>query len=228
MVLAHWGRVTHICVDELTIICSDNGLSPGRRQAITWTNYGLLLIRPLGTNFSEILIEIPIFSFQKIHLKMSSGNQKPFCLDLNVLTVKMSELMEYCPKSVDKGTIIKVLSITPPTIYQTIYFERCLWMALFIKKNRMTHPSSMKRGTITNRRMYTLLINRGRTICALNVSKVLTGHCKNEFKRWHFRTILTLLCTLFKISTEVCNNRVPSISARLVISKSTHSRRWGF
>ena len=56
--LTHWGRVTHICVNKLTIIGSDNGLSPGRRQAIIWTNAGILLIGPLGTNFSEILIEI--------------------------------------------------------------------------------------------------------------------------------------------------------------------------
>ena len=32
--LTHWGRVTHICVSNLTIIGSDNGLSPERRQAI--------------------------------------------------------------------------------------------------------------------------------------------------------------------------------------------------
>ena len=36
--LIHWGRVTHICVSKLTIIGPDNGLSPGRRQAIVWTN----------------------------------------------------------------------------------------------------------------------------------------------------------------------------------------------
>ena len=36
--LTHWGRVTHICVGNLTIIVSDNGLSPGRHQAIIWTN----------------------------------------------------------------------------------------------------------------------------------------------------------------------------------------------
>ena len=36
--LTHWGRVTHMCVNKLTIIDSDNGLSPGRRQAIIWTN----------------------------------------------------------------------------------------------------------------------------------------------------------------------------------------------
>ena len=65
----HWGRVTHICIGNLAIIGSDNGLSPGRRQAITWTNVGILLIGPLGTNFSEILIKIHAFSFKKMHLK---------------------------------------------------------------------------------------------------------------------------------------------------------------
>ena len=75
----------HICVGKLTIIGSDNGLSPGRRQAIIWTNAGILLIGPLGTNFNEIFIEIHTFSFKKIHLKMSSGKWRPFCLGLNVL-----------------------------------------------------------------------------------------------------------------------------------------------
>ena len=84
--LTHWGRVTHICVSNLTIIGSDNGLSPGRRQAIIWTNVGILLIGPPGTNFSEMLIEIHTFSFKKIHLKMSSGKWRPFCLGPNVLS----------------------------------------------------------------------------------------------------------------------------------------------
>ena len=38
--------MTHICVGNLTIIGSDNGLSPGQRQAIIWTNVGMLLIGP--------------------------------------------------------------------------------------------------------------------------------------------------------------------------------------
>ena len=83
--LTHWGRVTHICVSELTIIGSDNGLSPGRRQAIICNNAGLLLIEPLGTNFSDISIGIQTFSFKKMHLNMSSGKWRPFCLGLNVL-----------------------------------------------------------------------------------------------------------------------------------------------
>ena len=83
--LTHWGRVTHICVNKLTIIGSDNSLSPGRCQAIIWTNAGILLIGHLGTNFSEILIEIYTFSFKKMHLKMLSGKWRPSCLGLNVL-----------------------------------------------------------------------------------------------------------------------------------------------
>ena len=62
-----------MCVGNLTIIGSDNGLSPGRPQAIIWTNDGILLIGPLRTNFSEILIEMQTFSFKKTDLKMSSG-----------------------------------------------------------------------------------------------------------------------------------------------------------
>ena len=44
-----WGPVMHICMGKLTIIDSDNGLSPGWHQAIIWTNAGILLIQTLGT-----------------------------------------------------------------------------------------------------------------------------------------------------------------------------------
>ena len=85
--LTHWGRVTHICVSKPTIIASDNGLSPGGHQAIIWTSAEILLIGPLGTNFSEILIEIITFSFKKMRLKVSSAKWRPCCLGLNVSTV---------------------------------------------------------------------------------------------------------------------------------------------
>ena len=81
--LTHWGRVTHICVGKPTIIGWDNGLSPDRRQAIIWTNAEILLIGPLGTNFSEILTGIQTFSFKKMQFKMSSAKRGPFCLGLN-------------------------------------------------------------------------------------------------------------------------------------------------
>ena len=92
--LTHLGRVTHICVSELNIIGSNNGLSPGRRQAIIWNNAGLLLIEPLGIHFSDISVGIQTFSFKKMHLKMSAAKWRPFCLGLNVL---MSQ--RHCPIS---------------------------------------------------------------------------------------------------------------------------------
>ena len=80
--LTHWGWVTHICVGNLTIIGSDYGLSPGRRQAIIWTNAGILLIRTLGTNFGEILGEIlSIFilenAFENVVCEMASILSRP-------------------------------------------------------------------------------------------------------------------------------------------------------
>ena len=93
--LTHWGPVTHICVSKQTIIGSDNGLSPGQRQAIIWTNAGILLIGTLGTNFSEILIKILIFSFKKMGLKVSSAKWRPFCPGLNVLALAIHQVFGY-------------------------------------------------------------------------------------------------------------------------------------
>ena len=46
----NWLRQSDSYISNLTIF----GLAPGRRQAIIWTNAGVLLIGNLGTNFSEI------------------------------------------------------------------------------------------------------------------------------------------------------------------------------
>ena len=72
--------------DVTVTIGSDDGLTPGRRQAIIWTNAVKLLFGPTGTNFSGISIEIYTFSFNKWPSEMSSGKCRPFCLGLNVLS----------------------------------------------------------------------------------------------------------------------------------------------
>ena len=77
--LTHWGWVTHICVSELTIIGSDNGLSPGRRQAIIWTSAGILLIGPLGHVYRNSYNFIQENPFENV------WKWRPFCLGLNVL-----------------------------------------------------------------------------------------------------------------------------------------------
>ena len=61
------------------IIVPGNGLLPVRRQAITWTNAGLLLIRLMGTNFSDIWIGFQWLSFKKMHLKMLSAKLAAIC-----------------------------------------------------------------------------------------------------------------------------------------------------
>ena len=93
--LTHWGRVTHIRVSKLNITGSDNGLPPGRRQAIIWTNAGILFIRTLITNFSEIKRKLHAFSFKKMNLKMPSAKWRTFCLGLNVLMIPMRYVTKY-------------------------------------------------------------------------------------------------------------------------------------
>ena len=83
--------MTHICVGKTTIIGSDNGLSPVKRQVIIRTNAGMLLNGPLRTIFSEILSKIYTFNFKKMHLNISSAKWRPFCLGLNVLIKTMLE-----------------------------------------------------------------------------------------------------------------------------------------
>ena len=57
--------MTHICVGNPNTIGSYSCLSPGRRQAIIWTNAEIALIGPLGTKYSEILIEIHPYIFDQ-------------------------------------------------------------------------------------------------------------------------------------------------------------------
>ena len=83
----YWGLVTHICVSKLTIIGSDNGLSPGRRQAVIRTNAGILLIWPIGIHFSEISVEIHTFPFKQMCWKMSSAKWRACCLGLCVICI---------------------------------------------------------------------------------------------------------------------------------------------
>ena len=106
--------MTHQCIGNLTIIFSDNGLSPSRRQAIIWTNAGILLIGPLGTNFNEFLIEIHGFLSTKIHSKKSSGKWRPFCLGLTVLIANWQQATN-CQGMLNLIKDIQVKKIYPHT-----------------------------------------------------------------------------------------------------------------
>ena len=109
--LTHWGRVTHICVGKQTIMGSDNGLSPGRRQAIIWTNAGILLTEPLRTNFSDTLIKIQTFSFKKMYLKISPGKWRPYCLGLNVLKPNQTRRVEIYNGNENEACVMQLLNL---------------------------------------------------------------------------------------------------------------------
>ena len=110
---------------NLTIIGPDNGLSPGRRQAIIWTNAGILLIGPWGTNFSEILIRIQTFSFKKMHLKISSTKWRPFRLGLNVLRVNNKRVNKYSKFQWQQHSIMYVTNLCK----MQIHFTKCKFYA---------------------------------------------------------------------------------------------------
>ena len=113
LMLTHWGWVKHICIGNLTIIGSDNGSSPGRRQAIIRANAGILLIGPLGTDFSEILFIH--FQSRKCIWKYRLGNGGHFVsasMCSGTWSLKYSEMkffkeihVEYC-KLINKFQII--------------------------------------------------------------------------------------------------------------------------
>ena len=89
--LTHWWRVTHICVGKLTIIGSDNDLSPGRCQAIIWTNAAILLIWTLSNKLQWKFnynwnIFIKKNAFENVVWEMSAILSRPQCVN-HILTV---------------------------------------------------------------------------------------------------------------------------------------------
>ena len=65
--MAWWCHI--IGLVNWVIVDSVNGLSPVQHQAIIWNKADILLIWPIRTNFSEILIKIQWFLFKKTNWK---------------------------------------------------------------------------------------------------------------------------------------------------------------
>ena len=132
-----------MCVSNLNIIGSDNGLSPYRRQAIIWINAGILLIQTLGTNFSEISSEMHKISFKKMHLKMPSAKWRQYYLGLNVLSERPGELdmtntVPRCWSSQNKGfnLIQKMNGLDSNNGYLQLYAKLTEWVDHTISKSQ--------------------------------------------------------------------------------------------
>ena len=162
--LTHWGRVMHICVNKLTIIGSDNGLSPGRRQAIIWPNAGMIIIGPLGTNFSEILIEILTLSFKKMRLKVSSTKWRSFCLGFNVL----SNSLPYNDTKPSREPLLTDSLICYVEILQLSTCKECL---------RIIHFTSQTRLLVTNE-LFAHFVTEICTCVQVSVTKCCITGCE--------------------------------------------------
>ena len=77
--------MTHLCIHKFTIIGSDNGLAPSRRQVIIWTNASHIakstLMKKLQWNINQnSYIFIQENAFENVICNMSA-----ICIGLNVL-----------------------------------------------------------------------------------------------------------------------------------------------
>ena len=82
-------------LSKLTIIGSDNGLSPGRHQAIIWPNAGILLICPLGKKLQWNLnknsyIFIQENAFENAVWKMAAIFSQPQCYNFCAWAIESS------------------------------------------------------------------------------------------------------------------------------------------
>ena len=112
--LTHWGPVTHICVGNVTIIGSDDGLLPGWRQAITCTNVGIVnwtLRNKLQWNVNpNSYIFIQETAFEYVIRKMAA-----ICIGLNMLNsitlhndvIKWKKIPRYWPfvRGIHRSTV---------------------------------------------------------------------------------------------------------------------------
>ena len=85
----HWGQWRIYASVNYAIIASDNGLLPVRRQAIIWTNDGLLFGR-LRTNFSDFFHQSEIVflqenGYQNIVCKVAAIYSLPQCVNELIL-----------------------------------------------------------------------------------------------------------------------------------------------
>ena len=182
--------MTQICVSKLATTGSVNGLSSGRRQAIIWTNAGILLIAPLGTNFSEILIKIYAFSFNTMRLKMSSGKWRPFSLGLNVLT-HWGLVVPY--RTSDLGaTLIHVMAWC-----QTVPSQNQYWLDFKCNSQQWTSVIS-----------FIKIIKFSKNVCHFCVNTLLKVETKwLPFCRWHFQIhfLAWKLLDFDSNFTEICS-----------------------
>ena len=88
MISDAWNNGHEVGIANLTIIGSDNGLAPCRRQAVIWTNHGISSTGPSGTNLSDTK------KCENVVWKIAAILSRPWCVNpLDSLSMVGSLLM---------------------------------------------------------------------------------------------------------------------------------------
>ena len=175
------------------------------RQAIIWNNAGILLIRPLGTNFSEILIEIYTFPFKKMHLNMSSGNWRPSCLGFNVLTYwgldKRLPIYRWFSNAFLKGNLCIMIGMSPKFVPRGQIDSESTWVWVISGSEQATShyvnqrgPSSLAHICVTRSPLYYHIFNPSMDKWSHALSSV----------EWNYLSIPKLQ-RLHRLGMDVCN-----------------------
>ena len=120
--LNHWGRLMHMCISKLRFINgSDNGMSPGRHQAIIWTNAGILLIWILGTLVKSLIFIH--FHSRKFIWKCRLRNSDNFVLASMCQSMPlMSEYVKIVPTD---GHLLKGIQTLINSSCMVVYWMWC-------------------------------------------------------------------------------------------------------
>ena len=144
--------MTHICIRKLTIIGSDNGLSPGRCQAIIWTNAGILLIGRMGTKSNEILINVYSFIqenvFENVVGKVMAILFRPQCVTRQALWYQLWVFCKWYPYQ--NGAALKQNDvITMRVMASQITRLTIVYSTFYSGADERKHQSSMSLAFVT-------------------------------------------------------------------------------
>ena len=110
--LTHWGLGMHICISKLTIISSDNGLAPGRHQALCVNQWCNIVNWSLGNKLQwnldgNLYIFIQENAFENVVWKMSAILSWPQCVkdQVPIDEIHRLERLDYTLHNRDEGLI---------------------------------------------------------------------------------------------------------------------------
>ena len=151
--------MTNICVSKLTIIGSDNGLSPGRHQPIIWTNTGLLISGTVQTYFRKIFLFLRKW-FSKRHFVEGRSYTRIGWVARGPLHLHGISLLTHCSR--DKMATIPQMTFLNAFSWRKMFeFRLKFHWILFQGSNWQYISIGLDNGLALNRRQAIIWTNDG-------------------------------------------------------------------